>query len=299
MPILKGWKGVGKSIIITNIITPLLGDNNVKPVPAKMVKADFNSWQLDTQLVAFHELKLGKTRKETEEMTESIKEFITEPTLLAHRKGIDAYKVINKSNAFGVTNHEDAIVITEDERRFVLIRIESHKKDSKYYIDLCKWLDSNIEEMYDYFLERNVEDFNIYDAPETEYTKEIKEQSLTWPTSIIKEALNDPDHQFNKIGIMTWTAIVAYVRSQSIGRDTIIADNLIKATSSQGYKLSNALKDLGFRKCKTDAGQDRIMIDKKLHRVWVTPGKNVDRFNSRRVGRLLHKEKVVYDFDED
>jgi len=301
MPILKGWKGVGKSIIIELILEPLLGANNVKPVSSRMVKGDFNSWQLDTQLVAFHELKLGTTRKETQEMTDSLKEFITEPTMLAHRKGIDAYKVINKSNVFGLTNHEDAIVITDDERRFSLIRIEAKKKEATHYIYLCNWLKANVEEMYYYYINRDVSKFDHYNAPSTRYTDEVKEASEMWPTSILREALKDSNHQFNTIGVITWAGLVAYIKSESTGRDMMIADNLIKATSSQGYRLMHALKELGFRKYEPSrgSGSDRITIKGNRQRVWIAPDK-ISKFrnmSSRRVGRLLKNEKTIYDFD--
>ena len=301
MPIIKGVKGIGKSIIAELIIAPLIGMSNFKPVDSKAVKRDFNSWQLDAQIVCFHELKIGETRKEKKALTDSLKSFIADPTIQAHRKGIDEYTALNKSNVIGFTNHEDAIMITPDERRFCMIRSEVLPKTIHYYNEFTDWLKKNKEEMLNYFYERDISDFNYSTAPDTAYTREVKESSQMWPNSVLVDALNDPQHPFNKTGAMTWEGLVNFIRSESVGKDVLVADNLIKATSSQGYLLTNTLRELGFRKWQAQTGtNDRISINNKLHRVWIAPHK-VTEFKKRSsniIAHMLKDEKQIYDFDE-
>ncbi len=299
MPVIKGSKGIGKSIIAELILAPLIGMSNFKPVDSKAVRRDFNSWQLDAQIVCFHELKIGETRKEKKALTDSLKSFIADPTIQAHRKGLDEYTVLNKSNVLGFTNHEDAIMITPDERRFCMIRSEVMPKSINYYNRLTDWLKSHKEEMLYYFTERDISCFNYSTAPETEYTKEIKDSSQMWPTSILVDALGDDQHPFNTVGAMTWEGIVNFIRSESVGKDMMVADNLIKATSSQGYLLINALREMGFRKFNV-GNTDRVRINNKLHRVWVAPRsvREFSKLSSNTVAKLLKHEKQIYDFDE-
>ena len=301
MPIVKGVKGIGKSIIAELIIAPLIGGSNFKPVDSKAVKRDFNSWQLDAQIVCFHELKIGETRKEKQNLTDSLKSFIADPTIQAHRKGIDEYTVINKSNVIGFTNHEDAIMITSDERRFCMIRSEVLPKPIEYYNQFTTWLKDNLEEMLYYFTERDISNFNYSTAPDTDYTREVKESSLMWPSSILIDALGDAEHPFNKVGAMTWEGVVEFIRSESVGKDMMVADNLIKASSSQGYLLVNTLRELGFRKWHNEANNnDRVHVNGKLQRVWIAPEK-VKEFTKRQpniIGHMLKDEKKIYDFDD-
>lgn len=301
MPVIKGSKGIGKSMIVDLVITPLLGMQNVKPVSSKLISSDFNAWQLDTQLVVFHELKIGETRKEKKILTDSIKEFITDPTFQAHRKGIDPYTVLNKANVFGLTNHEDSLMITQDERRFMMIRSEAFPKPISYYLDLVKWFGKNKQEMLHFFDTRDISKFNAVTAPETGFTKEIKESSYGWPMNILMEALNDEDHYFNIHGYCSYNGIVRYVQSKSTGKDALIAQNLENHNSSQTYILLNTMKEVGFRKWShiSVKSDNRLSISGTTERVWVSPS-----FSKRKspevktIKALIHKhEKKVYDFD--
>ncbi len=303
MPIIKGIKGIGKSIIAELIIAPLIGAGNFKPVDSKAVKRDFNSWQLDAQIICFHELKIGDTRREKKELTDSLKSFIADPTITAHRKGVDEYTVINKSNVIAFTNHEDAIMITEDERRFCMVRSEVERKPNEYYQELIDWLKNNKEEMLNFFDQRDISEFNHITAPETEYTLEVKQESHMWPQGIIIDAMKDKEHPFNKVGVMTWRGIVEYIRANSTGKDLIACDNLMHPTSSSGYLLTNTLRELGFRKYINPATKsERLYIDGKQTRVWISPGNKAGDFKKRpprMVQKLLQGEKLMYDFDDD
>lgn len=301
MPIIKGGKGVGKSVIAEKIIPAVLGEQNVRAVKPRKVNADFNAWQLDTQLVVFHELKLGTTRQEKLNLTEELKEIITDHGMQASRKTVDDYDVRNFLNLFAFTNHEDAIMITPDERRFYMIRSEMQLQDDEYYDKLHTWLDDNIEAIYHYFLYRDLEDFNPYRLPYSKYTEEIKEQSYMWPQSIVMDALGDSVSWLNQDVAVSWRAIVNYIRDKSAGRDAMECDNLTYAMSSQSYKLVNALKDCGFRKYTMLSGNSRMRVNGSLETIWLTP-KGVDLYNRKMLRKAAVKkcvttQKQIFDFE--
>lgn len=301
MPIIKGLKGVGKSVLIEKIIMPVLGEQNVRAVKPKKVKQDFNAWQMNTQLIAFHELKLGSTRKEKLELTEELKELITDNHMQASLKGVDDYDVRNNVNLFALTNHEDAIMITPDERRFFMVRSELQLQSIEYYNNLHAWLDDNPEAIYHYFLYRDITDFNPHFLPLSKYTEEIKGASYMWPRSVLQEAIATPEHFFNKDVATTWQAIVNHVRDNSAGRDAMECDNLAQSNSSQAYKLINALKDSGLRKYESKKGNSRIRISGKLETVWLTPHgvemHKKGRLRLAEIKRCLAEQKKIFDFE--
>lgn len=302
MPIIKGGKGIGKSVIAEKIIPVVLGEQNVRAVKPRKVKADFNAWQLDTQLVVFHELKLGSSRKEKLELTEELKEVITDHGMQASRKAVDDYDVRNCLNLMGFTNHEDSIMITPDERRFYLIRSEMKMQGNDYYDKLHAWLDDNEEAIYHYFLNRDIEDFNPHRLPRSRYTEEIKEQSYMWPQSILMGALQDKTHWVNTDVAVTWRALVNYIRVNSAGKDAMECDNLTYSMSSQSYRLVNALKDCGFRKYEMAKGNSRIRINGALETVWLTPNgaeeHNKGGLRKAVVKKCVLEQKHHFDFDE-
>ena len=303
MPIIKGGKGIGKSAVIEKIIRPILGDSNVRDVKPKKVKQDFNAWQMNTQLICFHELKLGSTRREKLELTEELKDLITERHMQASLKGVDDYDINNKVNMFALTNHEDAIMITPDERRFFMVRSDLKFQSREYYNELHTWLDENPEAIYHYFLYRDIEDFDPHFLPESKYTEEVKQSSFTWPRSVLQDALTNVDHFFNTDAVCTWQAIVNYVRDNSAGRDAMECDNLMFSNSSQSYRLNNALKDSGLRKYETRKGNTRIRIGGKLETIWLTPlGIEKHQRGSlrlREIKECLNHQQKIFDFNED
>jgi hypothetical protein len=124
-----------------------------------------------------------------------------------------------------------------------------------------------------------------------------------WPQSILMDALSDSKHFFNTDSATTWSAIVAWIREMSTGRDAMEVDNLMHSFSSQSYKLINALKDSGFRKYTSRTGESRMRIKGKLETIWLTP-QGCDLHNANRLRRAkikddLQHQKTIFDFEEN
>ena len=298
MPIIKGSKRIGKSLIESHIITPMLGARNVNLVDSKALGKEFNAWQTGAQLLCFHELKAGSTRKEKIEVTETLKSFLTDKRISVRKMRMDPFTVDNLANVLAFTNHDDAIMMTLDEERFFMVRTEMKRKRAVYYRTLIKWLDNHIPQMYYYFLNRNIRNFDAHRAPDSNYTQEVKEQSLTWPGSIIAKGLQDKNHFFNHPGVFSYQAIVEYIRSESVGSDALNIDALAKPTSSKGYILYNTLRDLGFRKWGHGHNQSgKVRVKGQRYTVWQSPTYVKDH-TPEQIKDILANEKTVYDFDD-
>ncbi len=311
MLIFKSVKGIGKSMVEKYVLTPLLGKRNVKKPASDIIKSDFNGWVLNAQFQIFHELKFGDTRNERVLLTEKLKTLITEDTVSAHTKGLDPYEVINVTNFLGFTNHDDALILTRDERRFCFIKSTVEPKEIKYYEKLGDWLEikKNKKAMLYYFQNKDISELNVARAPYTEYTETIKESSERWPDSIIYAALADKKHVFNTDGAMPWSVIVEHITTESHGRDAMIVENLKSENGSYAYRLRNALVSLGFKKwlkptkLKNPKVDHRLRIGPKGHRklqsVWIAPAfvQKYSKYSAKEIRKVFKNQNLSSDID--
>ena len=297
MPIIKGKKGIGKSIISDLILTPMLGMRNVKPCNSKVLQTSFNGWQTDAQLVIFHELKTGITRKERQHTTDTLKEFITDRYIQIHRKGIDAYPVQNKCNALGFTNHDDSVIISKDERRFSIIKTDVQPRHSAYYKRLAEWLETNTAEMLYYFLNRDLYNFNPDQALETQATRDLKNESMLWPDNIIEMMLNDPKAAITKDGCTTTHNIIEYIKLNSSDRDFLTAESFHKKGSSKIYMFNAALKTAEISRYEGGQNRGRVYFDGERVNVYIHPNRT-DLQMSRSVSTTIKNQPKLTEFSD-
>jgi len=293
MPVIKGGKGIGKTIIAEKIILPIIGFTNFGKVNNEVIKSDFNAWQLDKQLVVFEELDIGANQKEKELLTDKLKSFITDNILTAHRKGLDPYDTINKANSMGFTNKEDALIISPDERRFCMIRTDVKPKDDEYYQALADFTDQNIAAIYYFFMERDISKFSPLRAPETKYTKEVKSLSIGWPGSIINGWLTEEDNTFFAAKCATHRLIVQGIQAESAGRYRGLAEDLGSPGSAQSKRLYYLLRSLGFERYENPKAKDnRIFFNGKQENVWLLPDSDLSNSSVKTIKRRLKLIKI-------
>lgn len=296
MPVVKGMKRIGKSMIADYIIRPVIGVHNVMPVDTKQIGGDFNSWQTGKQLIVFHELRAGDNRSRRMYVTDTMKSFITDPWIMMHRKGLDPYQVKNLTNSIAFTNYEDAIMITRDEQRFCMMRSEAIPKSRRYYSRFIDWTKTNTREMLYYFKNRDLSNFNNTSAPLTDYTEEIKGNSSSWPSNIIQDSLNHHNSPFNTYPVFTWSEIIQFLRDRSEGEDVMTLDSILSSMAKKNYIVTNVLGELGFRKwVDPDGGDTRMMVHKKQEAIWIPPRfiRKFTKLQRRGIRRELRKDKAL------
>ena len=127
IPCFFGIPGTGKSTI-ANIICELLGNSDPN-LNQKQTSGKFNSSLEGKILVCYNEVKDSPNF-----YNDIIKSTITESTISIERKGIDAYKVQNITNAILMSNDGQPFRIDPNDRRLVVISgisIEQNKQLSK------------------------------------------------------------------------------------------------------------------------------------------------------------------------
>jgi len=191
-PTLISNQGAGKGTMM-NLLAAMLGEEKYfeTSTPSRDVWGDFNSRMTDTFLVNLDEL----SRKESVECEGEIKALITNPRMTINEKGVKQYKIKSYHRYFATTNKEEPWKLVKDDRRHFVIRSSDELIGNKIFFDKCYDLlkDVNvIKTCYEYFKSiPNLENFGKMKMPETEYSIDTKNASVTPIESWIKSLVMD------------------------------------------------------------------------------------------------------------
>lgn len=114
-PIIKGVQGDGKSTLF-RIMMAAMGELNVREVSSQELNSEFNGWAEGSCVVCLEEIRVkGKNRYE---VMDRLKPVITNNVVSVVRKGRDGRNIPNCTNYMALTNHEDALALDKDDRRW-------------------------------------------------------------------------------------------------------------------------------------------------------------------------------------
>jgi hypothetical protein len=119
-PILKGTPGDAKTIL-SNVLRAAMGYRNVSVTGNSTLRASggFNDWAVGAAVNVIEEIHLvGKDRHLLYNAT---KEFITNDVVNINAKGGKTYKTWNITNHLANSNHNDALPLDEQDRRWFVI----------------------------------------------------------------------------------------------------------------------------------------------------------------------------------
>jgi hypothetical protein len=136
--------GTGRGWIV-QLMGMLLGSWNCSKTKMATLNGEsgagqYQDYMNNTLLCCIEEVKDGDKRYG---VTDTIRDYLTENTLEINLKyGAKTTKQIY-TNFFWMSNHADAIVLTEEDRRINVFRTEDRPKGSDYYERLYGWLEGN------------------------------------------------------------------------------------------------------------------------------------------------------------
>lgn len=135
--------GTGRGWIV-QLMSLLLGSWNCKKTKMAILNGEsgasqFQEFMDDSLLCSVEEIKDGKTRYG---VTESIRDYLTENTLEINVKyGAKNTKQVF-TNFLWMSNHTDAIILKDDDRRINVFKTVSDAKGTDYYERLYEWLEA-------------------------------------------------------------------------------------------------------------------------------------------------------------
>lgn len=130
-PLLHSVDGAGKSWF-THLFGCLLGGENVRSIAGENLKEDKTSWAEGRKIVVIEEVRLhGNSRYD---VLDKMKVYVANETVPVRRMHTDIYEIINVTNYLMFTNYDDALPITQNDRRYFIIRcsLQTHVQIQRF-----------------------------------------------------------------------------------------------------------------------------------------------------------------------
>ena len=170
-------RGIGKNYV-TRILTECYGLKNIRPnLKYKNVVGKFNSWIIGAQFAVVNEIFISKNYNKKMEMSEEIKDLITEPYIHIEEKFRRGFDYPNTCNFILISNHEDCMNIDNGERRYYVQKLSNQIRTREYWVPKWDWVlnDQGSAIVYKHLMELKIDDAGMYKdrAPVTEDMKEL------------------------------------------------------------------------------------------------------------------------------
>jgi len=283
-PILKGKKGIGKSLLCEHLLKPLFGKNNIRPIGDNNVLFEkYNAWKTGSQLVVVQEMSIEESNMKKRQITDTLKSFITDDEVDIREMREAPVTVDNTTNLLAFTNNEDVINITEDERRFCMLRCDADAKRSNYYVRLVKFLKHSMPAVAWFFKDRDLKDFNPNKAPQTQYTMDIKESSRDTFEEMVHNLIEEEKEVLPTCRVIGWKTLhkLLSISEDLVGRQRDSFEQAIIGNTAAGKRLKHALLEKGFRIFCGENGKalrkDLGAAHGGMQYLWVVPSKGPQR----------------------
>ncbi len=267
-PIIKGIQGDGKSTI-ARMIGAAMGHHNVRMIATEELQSDFNSWAEGACVGVLEEIRIrGHNRHDA---MNKLKPLVTNEKISVVRKGQDGRNIPNVTNYLALTNHEDALVLDADDRRYGVFFTRFKNRDemvsatgSDYWVRLNDAINNHLSIVRSWLKNVDLSKFDARDAPAMTDAKAFMiNQSKSEDEDVIEEAI----------------ALGGFgVSAKVVATDCLTS--LVREHGSfapKGKRLSNVLTQMGFH--KVDAP---IKWRSKTRRVYVADKALVDNIGANR-----------------
>jgi hypothetical protein len=268
--LLVGRGGTGKSWL-SGLIEVLFGRHNVTVLPKGQSIADrFDASAENKQAIFIDELvPNGK-----DDLAQAVAPLITQPNVWIERKGIQKFEVPNRVNLIAVSNHPNAIKITADNRRWLVVRTtddvrftdddgQPTPETQSYYDRLYKLTPEDrtptdeARRLLHFLQHRDLSGFNGQSlAPMTEAKREVAEFSETAIQSQVRAALEAKRGAFAHV---TFTPDDVY--NENFAQ---YAEQVGKSPKIILAEITRALEDCGCRR----VSNKQSWVNGKGVRIW-------------------------------
>ena len=176
--VLRGKMGVGKSTF-PNILAIIIGENYFQSLnDIQSLTSQFNALYENVIITSIEEVITNAG--EYHSVQSKLKSLITEKHINIQKKGIDTYVSISNNNFILITNGQNPVKITKDNRRQFCQEVKGHEQqNSNYFGNLIKQVKENVEFLrYFFYTFEYVDNLNSI-RPFTDAEKQMLELNLT------------------------------------------------------------------------------------------------------------------------
>ena len=264
--LLQGAQGCGKSYFST-VMQNILG-RNMRQLDSTTIAGRFTGWAHGSRLAVVEEIRISGTNKY--EVLDKLKPYQTNDTISVEEKGRDSRTVPNFTNYLLLTNHKDAIPLTDGDRRYCVLFSALQTKTQMagafsggggtdaYFTTLFDDSERRVDALAHYLLNRAISpDFMPRgNAPMTGAKTQMMALALSPEREAVEDAIEThrcPVINENIIDITTLVDYAAMTQGEPL---------------PTGRTLSKILSEMGYEKV-----EKRITCNKtrRQHRIWLRP----------------------------
>jgi hypothetical protein len=298
-PLVQGAQGNGKTMIL-EVMERSIGRQYCHRPNARDLDNKFTAWIERKLLIGIDEIKMPGSRAE---MLEVMKPLITNGTIEIQGKGADQRTGENVANFLMFSNHKDAIIKQEDDRRYAIFYTGQQSKDDlirdgmtkPYFTDIWDWLDG--KEAYQgrapgwLHVNHWLRNYSIpaelnparecNRAPMTSSTQEALSLSLGNYEQAIQEAIENAEPGFRG-GFVSSVKVAELMQRMS-------------KSSMGAHKVNEMMKALGYVKHPSlpDGRSPAILNpDGKKPRLYVKPGHPSIGLAQAEIGKMYSNAQV-------
>lgn len=194
--VILGGQGIGKSFFAF-IFRNLLGEFNVSCPTNEQIHDKYTDWQKGCQLVIIEEL-MARGRID---LLNKLKPIITELWTMIREMYTPPHRYPNRFNIIAFTNHENALPIDNDDRRYGILESKVTAQGTDYYNRLWSWAEKpeSTAALLHYFKQRDISHFKRHArAPSTKAKEAMIEASRTPLEQWIIGGIEDNCWPFNR-----------------------------------------------------------------------------------------------------
>jgi len=176
-PIIITPKGRGKDLVARGI-KPSMGIDYTAILDMKLFKQQHTGHLFQKVIGIVSETK--ETGKDRAPYMETLKPLITDPEIKIRAMHKDAFWVENVINFIFFSNHDNALTLDMDERRFMVLKDDKKRKPKSFYAPCWDLVEQHPGIILNYYLNefKPVEEFNpVGDGPTTEFLQEISDDT--------------------------------------------------------------------------------------------------------------------------
>ena len=238
-PIIKGIQGDGKTTI-GRMLGAAIGHSNLRVIATEEMQSDFNGYAEGFAVAILEEIRvLGHNRHDS---MNKLKPLVTNDKISVVKKGSNGRQIPNVTNYAAFTNHEDALVLENDDRRWGVFFTKYTEREQmvsetgrEYWERLNYAIDHHASDIRAWLMSIDLSQFNERDAPAHNAAK----------TGMINQSKTDDERD-----ILDAIEIGGYGVCQDVLSTVCLNDVISKmfGHKKNGKRLSKALDKVGMVK---------------------------------------------------
>lgn len=131
--------GTGKTTMMYEIPRALFGPLNCTVVSNDEIESQFSDFLAKSHVIHLDEIFMGGMRQAAA-AANKFKPYVTNSTVRVHPKGFSGYDAVNRLIVTACSNYEDALHLTDHDRRWAVQEITSGKMDKAFAADFYQFL---------------------------------------------------------------------------------------------------------------------------------------------------------------